>query len=153
VGEKLSNGTLEAETIVDVRTAKTDRVFLIVGLVISIVWVSIAYTVFFRVDGRGDGGIDYIVADPAADANLTTLDVLGMRRHNNLTLLGFISSIILFVFGSIAWEIGAQNMVLYHMSGGNDRRGYAPNYQMAGGATGLSKKMEMQPLTRGASHV
>jgi len=144
VGAKLSSGVVEAETIVDVRVAKTDRVFLIAGLILYSVWFAIALTVYIRVDGRGEGAVDYLVADPAADANLTTLDILGIRRHNNLMLAGFFVSIILFIFGSIAWEIGAQNMVLYQMSGGNNRRGYAPNYQMAG--TAALNAIQMQPL-------
>ncbi len=96
VGAALANGTVKSETAVDVRVTWTDRVFLITGLIICSVWFSIAVTQYCRVDGKGEAAVDYLVADPDADANLTTLSIQTIRRHNNIMLAGFFFSTILF---------------------------------------------------------
>lgn len=134
VGAALQNGSVNAETAVDVRVTWTDRVFLITGLIICSVWFTVALTHYVRIDGKGESSVDYLIADPAADANLTTLIIQTMRRHNNLMLAGFFFSVILLVFGSIAWGLEAQTLAIYQISGGRNRRA-GGKYQLGAGVS------------------
>jgi hypothetical protein len=148
MGEAIRSGKTEGETAVIIRVAWTTNVFMRVVIIVYAVWFAIALTQYVRIDGKGEASLDYLISNPDADANMTGTDLLTFIRHERQLSVGFIASILAFIFGTIAWGLDAQTMILYVMSGGNLRRGYGGNGDYALGAhtttgsVGLANQMK-----------
>jgi len=144
VGAQLRDGSVTIDTMVKVRGARTDHVFMVVMLIIYALWFALGLAVYLRTDGKGEAAVDYLIANPAADANITTTDLLVIQRHNNQMMFGLFVSILLLIFGSIAWGIAAQVLAGYLYTQGGIKRGYGGNgdYQLGKGTQGLATQLK-----------
>jgi hypothetical protein len=147
-GKGLHEG-LNPQTVVDNRVVWTDRVLMVVAVILYAIWFTIALTHFVRTDGKGESAVVYIVTDPAADANITGEILMANQRHHDLVIIGLFFSTLCFVFGSIAWGLYTQTMILWLQSGGNLRRSYGGTGDYALG----DSHIPMSPLGSGTGRL